>query len=232
MGIPLGEAFYEGHVQRHAEQAAAPHARFEAGMRGEDFVSEWRVIDSTPLTVAEALMPHVRCCDLVVAPRYRTDISDHPFEGVAEALAMGAGRPVLMLPAHADPVRFGSFVTVAWDGSQEAARAVFDAIDVLRDAEEVRVLHVREETWDGSNDALPAAEIAATLARKGIRAEADHLAPGDASVRDAILGRVAQTGSDLLVMGLYGHSKLREFVFGGASRALLKHMPVPVLVSH
>ena len=136
-----------------------------------------------------------------------------------------------MVPHHTKTDKIGERITIAFDDSREASRAVFDAMDLLRNAKSVRLLSVGPPPREGSNDAIPGAEMAATLARRGIACEVDHVTPDGRSIGDVILGRVGDMGSDLLVMGIYGHSKLREFVFGGVTRHILRHMTVPVLVS-
>jgi nucleotide-binding universal stress UspA family protein len=101
----------------------------------------------------------------------------------------------------------------------------------MRSAKSVRLLSVGEAPRKGTNALLPGVEMAATLSRRGIACEVDHVDQGNLSIGDAILGRIGDMGSDLLVMGIYGHSKLREFVFGGVTRHIMNHMTVPVLMS-
>lgn len=230
-GGALPQAVYDGHFEMYHKHAKVLEERFDEATRGDSFVSEWRVADSGGGSIADALMDHVRCSDLVIAPRYYTDVSDNPYEGVPETLAMESGRPVLMLPEHYESEKIGQHITIGWDGSRESVRAIFDTIDLLKDAKSVRILSIGEPPRKGSNVMLPAAEIAATLVRRGIKCEADHVIPGNLSIGNALLGRIADMGSDLLVMGIYGHSKLREFVFGGVTRHVLKHMTVPVVFS-
>jgi len=236
MMAELPQAVYDGHFQMYQERAKAMETRFDDATRADNYVAEWRTIDSGTGQIADALMDHVRCADLVVTAHYGPEDKDAHngdagYGAVAETLAIDSGRPVLMLPKHIKDDTVGQHVTIAWDGSREAVRAVYDAVDLLKDAKSVRVLSVGEAPRNGTNSMLPAAEIAATLTRRGINCEADHVVQGNLSIGDAILGRAADMGSDLLIMGIYGHSKLREFVFGGATRHILRHMTLPVLMS-
>jgi nucleotide-binding universal stress UspA family protein len=122
---------------------------------------------------------------------------------------------------------------VAWSGSRESARAAFDALPILTEAESVRVLEVAEPDRNGLDDVrLPDTAIAASLARHGVKATAMHSQPGNKSVCDEILARLADVDGDLLVMGAYGHSRFRELVFGGVTRHMARHMTVPTLFSH
>ncbi len=122
----------------------------------------------------------------------------------------------------------GRRVLVAWNGSREATRALHDALPVLDRAERVIVLSVDP----GDHRHLPGADIATLLARHGVRAEANETSSDDIEVGDAVLPRAADLGADLLVMGAYGRSHVREWAMGGVTRNLLKHMTLPVLMSH
>ena len=140
-----------------------------------------------------------------------------------------------MVPYIGAGERLGTRVMVAWDGGREAARAVGDALPLLARAESVAVL-VINPSQDGHGE-QPGADIALHLARHGITVEAQHLEAQhleaqDLSVGDALLSRLADQDIDLLVMGAYGHSRLRELVLGGVTRKIFQQMTVPVLMSH
>lgn len=231
MAGQLPELVYTGHFEQHAERAKALEKRFDDTIRDDAFVAEWRTIDSGTMPIADALMDQVRCADIAITAHYNDSDGHYPYDGVGETVAMESGRPVLLLPKHARTETIGENIAVAWDGSRESVRAVFDALELLQEAKTVRILTVGEPPRKKSDVALPGAEIAATLSRRGVSCEADHVVPGDLSVGDAILGRVGDMGSDLLVMGMYGHSKLRERVFGGVTKHILGHMTVPTLFS-
>jgi nucleotide-binding universal stress UspA family protein len=122
-------------------------------------------------------------------------------------------------------------VVIAWKTGRESARAVFDALPLLAGAETVDILEIKER--GNSGDALaPDTTIAASLARHGIKTTVCTSVAGDIGTGDEILSRVADAGADLLVMGAYGHSRMREMIFGGATRHLVRHMTVPTLFSH
>jgi nucleotide-binding universal stress UspA family protein len=107
---------------------------------------------------------------------------------------------------------------------------VHDALPLLTRAKSVTIMEVNPRPGDAPH--VPGADIARHLARHGVKAEASSIAGADIDVGDMILSRLSDLGADLLVMGAYGHSRLREFAFGGATRHLLGHMTVPVLMSH
>ena len=119
---------------------------------------------------------------------------------------------------------------VCWDGSRNAGRAVADALPLLARAKTVEVVIVTG--GPGKSDEVAGADIAHHLARHGLKVEVERLVARDIDITSTILSRAADIGADLIVMGGYGHSRLREFVLGGATRGILASMTVPVLMSH
>ena len=137
-----------------------------------------------------------------------------------------------MVPYAGEFETIGTRCLLAWDGSREAARAADDAMPLLAKAKLVEVVVINE----GSNNAaghgaIPGADIALYLARHGVTAQVNNIA-SDIDVGNTMLSHAADTGSDLIVMGAYGHSRVREWIMGGATRMLLDTMTVPVLMSH
>jgi nucleotide-binding universal stress UspA family protein len=121
-------------------------------------------------------------------------------------------------------------VLICWDGSRPAARAIADAIPFLTRASAIEVVVVTGER-DKSGE-LTGANMSRHLARHGVNVEIKQIAAGSSGVQSAILAHTKSSGADFLVMGGYGHSRLREFILGGVTRSILGAMPVPVLMSH
>ena len=147
-------------------------------------------------------------------------------------LVLSSGRPVLVIPyigVHRD---IGRIATVAWDAGREAARAVADSLPLLEAAEQVHVLVVNPVKGSHAHGAEPGADIALSLARHDVKTEVHAIPAPDIEVGEAILSWLSDSGSDLLVMGAYGHARLRELVLGGVSRLILQSMTVPVLMAH
>jgi nucleotide-binding universal stress UspA family protein len=174
---------------------------------------------------------HARYADLTVVGQ-GIDLKDAPHDlaFLPEELALGVGRPVLVVPRYGTFETFGERVLIAWNGSREATRAVHDALPLLTRATKVTVLSIDPEPDSGAR--VPSADITLHLARHGVSAEADSTVALDMAVGDMLLSRAADLGANLLVMGAYGHSRVREMVLGGATRHILQHMTVPVLMSH
>jgi nucleotide-binding universal stress UspA family protein len=133
---------------------------------------------------------------------------------------------------HSNLIVVGSKIVVGWNGSREATRAARDAIPLLRKADSVTVLAVDAERRTKLPGDVPAADIARHLAHHGIKVAVAQTVSNGASETDAPLNYSADLGADLLVVGGYGHARIREFVLGGVTRDLLRSMTLPVLMSH
>ena len=227
-----GAAMIKSGLAKFREEAGRVQIAFEAACKGRPFVAEWRLIEPKDQGVAETVMQHGHASDLIIASQRDHDFDFTSLLDVPERLAIESGRPVLIIPNSGIFPGFGKRITVAWNGKREAARAVFDALPLLKAADSVRIIWVNPKKESVQAGDLPTAEIATALARHGVRCEAATTTASDIRVGDVLISGLTDDGSDLLVMGAYGHSRLAEFVFGGATRHILEHMTVPVLMSH
>jgi nucleotide-binding universal stress UspA family protein len=151
-------------------------------------------------------------------------------EIIAESALFESGRPVIIVPyIQKAPLKLDR-VMLCWDGSRTAARAIADAMPLLHRAGRVEVVIVANER--GKQDEIEGADMGAHLARHALNVEVKRIALGGIDVADVILSHAADASSDFIVMGGYGHSRLREFVLGGVTRSILRSMTVPVLMSH
>ena len=175
---------------------------------------------------------HARYADLVILGQVDDEdpASRHP--NLPERVVLGSGRPVLVVPYIGAGPTIGERVTIAWDASREAARAVSDAMPLLEMARSVAVVSVNPRSGPSGHGEEPGADIGAHLARHGVKVEVHRLEARDIDTANVILSHLADAGSDLLVMGCYGHSRLRETVLGGVTRTILHDMTVPVLMAH
>jgi nucleotide-binding universal stress UspA family protein len=191
---------------------------------------DWILDDADDAPALSLIAAHCHAADLVIADRI--DASAHGSCTLPERLIMRAGRPVLLVPRMSTQSEVGDRIIIAWNGAREASRAAFDAIPLLKAAKHVKILRVTVDTGPRRTHHLSAEKLCGTLARHHIRPEAEELLLSDSDVGPALLSAVKAENADLLVMGCYGHSRLREFVLGGATRHVLRHMTVPVLMSH
>jgi nucleotide-binding universal stress UspA family protein len=189
--------------------------------------SEWLTVFDDPVN---AMTLQARYADIVVISQ--SDSSDD--SGVAmdfpERLVLAAGRPVLILPNRGDFPCIGTRILVAWNDSQEASRAVSSSIPLLRSASRVFVVTVNSKA--SKNNSIPNENIIHYLGRLGVRAELKESYSVEIDVGNELLSRASGLDVDLIVMGCYGHSRLREWVLGGATRTILDSMTIPVLMAH
>lgn len=226
-----GASMIKSAMAEFRKEADRVHAAFEEACKGHPIVAEWRLVDPKSGGVAEAVMDHGRAADLIIASQRDPKFDFSALLDVPERLVIESGRPVLVVPHIGSKGDIGQRITIAWNGRRESARAAFDAMPLLKTAKNVRIVWVNPQREGAGAGDLPTAEIASTLARHGVKCEATTTVAPDLGVGDALLSGF-DDGTDLLVMGAYGHSRLREFVFGGATRHILQHMTIPVLLSH
>ena len=218
-------------AQRGENQKAARDAiaTFDAATRSVALSAESRLLDASLTAAAETFGKLARRFDLAVTAQ--AEPGKLPArELIIEAALFESGRPVLVVPYIQQEGLKLDRVMVCWDGSRNAARAIADAMPILMRAKAVECVVVTGEK-DKSRE-IPGADIAHHLARHGLRIELREIVPGDLDIANTILSHAADAGSDLIVMGGYGHSRLREFVLGGVTRGLLAAMTVPTLMSH
>lgn len=204
------------------------HAEFERETRRLALDGIWVLGEKSSDLLG--VIDYSRCADLVVVGLAPVPDFPEDFQGLdIEAVVVGSGRPVLGVPLANVPERIGSSIVLAWDGSREATRALHDALPFLCEATSVRVVSVGFH--DHSPDFLE--RLVSHLRRLGISAtiDVDHSLHFD-STGDEILSRLQLPEADLLVAGAFGHSRVQERLFGGASRTFLHQMMIPVLVSH
>lgn len=230
--VSIGAGIVKGGLTAFRDEAQRVRIAFEEACKGRPFVSEWRLVEHPAHSVAEVVTQHGRACDLIMASQRDRDWAFATLMDEPERIALESGRPVLIVPHAGRFTTFGRRVTVAWNGRREAARAVFDALPLLVAADNVRVLWVNPRQGRQGEGDVPAADLGATLARHGVKCEVATAQSSDSNVGETLLSGLVDDGSDLLVMGAYGHTRFRELIFGGATRDILEHMTVPVLMSH
>ena len=222
------QAIQQEHESRRRTLAERFGATFRTCIDDAGVLGEWRVTEGDP---GERVTLQGRYADLVILGQSDPDAPSFG-SAVPEAVLLGSGRPVLVVPYIGADRPIGHRVLLAWNSSREAARAANDAVPLVAPGGKVKVLAINPARGIAGDGDLSAADMAHHLARHGITAEAAHTVADDIAVGDLLLSRAADMGADLIVMGGYGHSRAREFVLGGATRALLGHMTVPVLFSH
>lgn len=193
--------------------------------------AEWRCSKREGGELAGEVVSQSLCADLVAVAQVRED--DYGFtDDLPARVAIEAGRPTLVIPYTGNFPTIGQRVVVAWNGSREAARAAHYAVPMMKQAQSVRVLAIDPECREGYDSIALGDEMALCLSRHDIKTEATVARGGGVTVGAELLNRLADDNCDLLVMGCYGHSQLRETLFGGVTRNLLAQMTAPVLMAH
>ncbi|BCW88460.1 hypothetical protein sos41_16000 [Alphaproteobacteria bacterium SO-S41] len=207
---------------KHQIEAAHEAFRAAAGVRSE---IEWRYSDTSE--PVDFLAEQARAADLVVVGRLEKDEVPDAALGLAPSdIVMTAGRPVLVVPPGVERLS-GKRIVLAWKDTREARRALTDSLPFLKLAEEVFVTGVGDE-----NAPADVPDVAAFLTRHGVPAKPLTEAIADGRPAAALLRVAQRVNADLLVAGAFGHSRMREWVFGGVTRDLLDTATIPVLFSH
>jgi nucleotide-binding universal stress UspA family protein len=218
-------------TQERDNEAATKAAleRFAAASARAGVTAEPLTLSASFAGVGEQFGRIARRFDLSIVGQAEPETSGVE-EIIAESALFESGRPVIIVPyIQKGPLKLDR-VMVCWDGSRAATRAIADAMPLLHRSGRVEVVIVANER--GKNDEIEGADMGAHLARHGLNVEVNRTALGDIDVADVILSHAADAGSDFIVMGGYGHSRLREFVLGGVTRSIMRTMTAPVLMSH
>ena len=213
-----------------AEEAAnAAMTRLKEMARRTGVAVEAR-LETTSLAGAANIFGHLaRRFDLSIVGQANPDVVG-PQELIIEAALFQSGRPVVVVPYIQKTGLTLNRVLVCWDGGRQAARAIADALPFLHRAKAVEVVVVATKPL--KSDDSPGADIARHLARHDLNVDVKRIVTEGTDVANTILSYAADVSADFIVMGGYGHSRLREFILGGATRGVLSSMTIPTLMSH
>jgi nucleotide-binding universal stress UspA family protein len=198
---------------------------FDQHCKSRSHVSEWRSVDAGLMPIVDALVEQGNTSDLMVICQREGAAVGSYFSNIPEHVLMACGRPVLVVP-------FGERAFVAWDGRRESTRAVFGALPMLRRASLVHLHRVIQPHEDRHQIVRISDEMANTLARHGVVVEVFHSDAKNAEVANELLNFANNMDADVIVMGCYGHSPLREFFLGGTTRSILADSTLPLLMSN
>lgn len=220
--------------QAHAEMVERSHAaaaRWEKGFAGitkkAGTQSDWILAEQA---LSDALTQHARFCDVAIVGQFGADSARAYGHAVVDQLLHSVGHAIMVIPPHKTFASLGKRIMIAWDRSPVALRAVHNARSFLRAADQVKILSVNlEPEYRGR---APGSGICEHLARHDIEAEPIHIEARNAKLSEVILSTAAKENSDLLVMGAYGRSGMRERILGSVTSTILTETEIPVLLSH
>ena len=226
--MPTDDLYGAYEAAAKADQDTAV-AAFNKAIKGTALSTEWRVARGYP---ENELAVQARYADLLVLGQTEPDAATQTPSDLPEAVALSTGRPTLVVPHIGVRRAPGKSVMLCWNASRESARAAADGLPFLQGADKVIVLIIDGHPSATGHGADPGVDAAAWLARQGVKATVHRDFAPDGDVGGVIVSRTLDHDIDLIVMGLYGHSRLREMVLGGASRTVLSSMTVPVFMAH
>lgn len=226
-GIP--PQFIESQRIDSEKTARTAVARFEQAAKRAGVSYESLNVSASISGAAERLGRLARRFDVAIVGQPEREKSA-PDEVVDEGVLFESGRPVIFVPYIQKAVLKLDRVMVCWDGSRAATRAIADSLPFLRKAKKVEIVMVAGKA--GKEDEIPGVDLGQHLARHGLEVDVKRITAPDIDVSSTILSYAADTNADMIVMGGYGHSRLREFILGGVTRSILETMTVPALMSH
>ena len=207
------------------EREAFEHAASLSGLS-----AEWRAVEAG---MGSDTALHARYVDLTILGQLNPDRGDADLiRPRPEHVTLASGRPVLVVPYTGHFETLGRRVLIGWNATREATRAVNDAMPLLMAADVVTVLTIDAREGPDAHGELPGADISLHLARHGVKTTIECTVSAGIQAGEVLLSRAADLGADLLVIGAYGHSRVRELLLGGATRSILQSMTLPVLMSH
>lgn len=229
---PYGYGSGMQHIDRtnyFKSNASKIEQAFEEFVRRDGLRGEWRQVNSDGYFISHAVVEHGREADMVVISNLTQGNAEEGFDiELCARVVQESGRPVFIIPAAKQKQFSLKNAIIGWDGSREASRAAFDAVPLLQMADKVNVVCINPKKEMEIDDDLPGTELAASLDRHGVNVTTECIKTRK-RIGAALLER-AET-ADLLVIGAYGHSRLRENILGGVTARTLKKMTCPVLMS-
>jgi nucleotide-binding universal stress UspA family protein len=227
LGLVVGSFSAVGEVMRSPTDTAEDRLRDHLRCFRDN--GDWHSLERPE---AATLIELAQASDLIIVGQVNPEKGPIPSWSRPEEIVINSGRPVLMVPYIGSYPNIGERVLIGWDGSREAARAIHDALPVIQSARSVTLITVRGQVRQLERDRDSMQRVIQHLMRHQISVHADTMLRGSNGIADVLLSRAVDLAVDMIVVGAYHHSPLREALVGGVSRGLFKHMTVPVLMSH
>ncbi|EFO34588.1 UspA domain-containing protein [Roseibium sp. TrichSKD4] len=226
---PMPVDYLQAAHEQAVSAAKAAQREFEELARLSGGKSESRIADLLTGGPFEGIIHNFRTTDLVVIGQNNPDAPEPMRELLIETVLFESGVPVLLVPYIGTKTTEPENILIGWDGSSTAARAVHASLPILEKTKKITVLVVNKKV---TPDMQPGADLATYLARHDLNVTVDVITNPQTGIGDTVLNYVSDNANDMIVMGGYGHSRMREFLFGGATREILEAMTIPVLMAH
>jgi nucleotide-binding universal stress UspA family protein len=223
---------FDGLTRYFEEQSKAARAKFDLALSRHGLRGDWLELRAEAPTLSETVSEIGRSADLIVLSETNREGRTGGELDFIENVILGAARPVLILPRAFGPPLRGELVACGYNGSKEASRALHEALPLLIGASDVRLIWV-DPPEEETAHAMPHGHLmVACLHRQGVKAKVETRTSDGRNAADVVIARAGELKAGILVMGAYGHSRIREFVLGGATRHALNNIPIPMLMSH
>ena len=212
------------------EESAAIEAIFTKHTAGEDFASEFRLVQAEAVSAAERMVESARAADLVMMAHEDKNGERYDQRHAQQQVIRASGRPVIIVPLNYDGPEIGNTILLGWSDTREAARAAHDMLTVAQKDANVTILRVGKNMKDAMMDS-DGIDLSEVLSRHNLKTTLDHRDPQGATIADVLNKTGFEMGADLIVTGAFGHSKAYDLVMGATTHALLKDAKLPVLFS-
>lgn len=232
VGYEAMPQFFDGNQIYFKDNAKAVQDSFEKAMKAEGLSCDFQMVNGATANVSDEVIARGHAADLILLSSSNVDAPAGVEPDFVEQVVMAAGRPVLVLPLKGDAKVDLSNIVLAWNDGREAARAAFDALPLLAKAKNVCVVRLDPQKDRSLQGKIAGADVAESLARHKVKTEILNLPTAGSDPGESLIGCARDRGAGLIVMGAYGHSRLREFIFGGATIHVMANLDRPVLMSH
>lgn len=216
-------------IEQTKDTADILKTKFEAKAKELNIPFEWKCIDGIDL---QFIIDNARYVDFVVLPQGYSQFGEDDPQRIDDYLSIYMGRPTIVLPDIKRVFNLPKRILIAWDESQEAARAVHDAMSFLEFAENVQIVSVTDDPEEQKASIIYSDDLRKHLEHHGVSAEVINVEELAVGTGKTILQSAIEFDADLIVMGAYGEARLKQVVLGGVTRSLLKHTTIPLFLSH
>lgn len=221
-----------GYSEKQKKISADIQEIFKHATQAEDFVSEWREVDAQYLSSEHNVTADWLGSDLIIIGQTNPERDRRDQRNFVERAVRNSGRPVLVLPYAGTFETAGENILLGWSGTRESTRAAHDALPFIKEAKATQIFWVGKQDDKTHYVEQTAREMAIGLDRHGAKVSVLHKEPGDITIGDELLNEASDSGTDMIVTGGFGHSRMYDFVLGATTNHILKCMTVPVLLSH
>lgn len=231
-GVPIPKVVNTFHNDYHTNLSSSAEKEFSKYTDGRSFTSEWRMANAGESSIINIISKMAHTSDLLIVGNDTSDKKDPLPGNQLENIITSTCRPTLIIPIDQEITEIGNNILIAWDGTDESTRAVFDSLPLLKHAKEVTILRVNPTGDERHHTIGTSSELVATLGRHGVNVELSFTKEPPYNIGQELLRVATEKGADTIVMGAFGHSRVHGLFLGSVTGDVLENMKIPVLMSH